>query len=311
MGDYVAECVQIARRLQGRPVKLFWSREDDLTGGYYRPMAHHRVWIETGADGLPAAWRHHIVAQQLLPFGANSPNYEGVKNSPYLAAASTVDCKIFTPKSPVTATFWRSVGHSHSAMVMEHVVDQLARRGGRDPADYRRALYRRAGATRHLAVLDALCREAGWGTPIDAGWARGLAVQDYAGTVVGQVAEVRLEAGRPIVRRVVAAVDCGIAISPDQIAAQMEGGIGFGLSAALYGAITLKDGIVEQRNFDGYRVARIDDMPRVETHILRSTAPPTGMGEPGVPPIAPAIANAILALTGQPTRRLPFVGADD
>src|SRR5204862_236726 len=186
-------------------------------------------------------------------------------------------------------------------------VDQLARRAARDPADYRRALYRRAGATRHLAVLDAVCREAGWGTSIDAGWARGLAVQDYAGTVVGQVAEVRLEAGRPVVRRVVAAVDCGIAISPDQIAAQMEGGIGFGLSAALYGAITLKDGIVEKRNFDGYRVARIDDMPRVETHILRSTAPPTGIGEPGVPPIAPAIANAILALTGRPTRRLPFV----
>lgn len=311
MGDYVAECVQIARRLQGRPVKLFWSREDDLTGGYYRPMAHHRVWIETGADGLPTAWRHHIVAQQLLPFGANSQNYEGVKDSPYLAAASTVDCKIFTPKSPVTATFWRSVGHSHSAMVMEHVVDQLARRAARDPADYRRVLYRRAGATRHLAVLDAVCREAGWWTSIDAGWARGLAVQDYAGTVVGQVAEVRLEAGRPVVRRVVAAVDCGIAISPDQISAQMEGGIGFGLSAALYGAITLKDGIVEQRNFDGYRVARMDDMPRVETHILRSTAPPTGMGEPGVPPIAPAIANAILALTGQPTRRLPFVGTDN
>jgi isoquinoline 1-oxidoreductase beta subunit len=190
---------------------------------------------------------------------------------------------------------------------MEHIIDQLARRVGRDPAAYRRMFYEKAGDKRRLVLLDELCRRSGWGKAIEPGWARGLAIHETYGTLVGQVAEVRLDLGKPVIRRAVAVVDCGIAVSPDQIAAQMEGGIGFGLSAALYGSMTLKDGVVQQTNFDTYPVLRMNEMPSVETHIIASTNRPTGMGEPGVPPIAPAVANALLALTGTPRRRLPLV----
>ncbi|PCD02188.1 isoquinoline 1-oxidoreductase [Sphingomonas spermidinifaciens] len=304
--DYLVECVRIARRTGHRPVKLMWTREDEMTGGYYRPMVHHQASIVLGADGLPSDWRHRIVAQRLIPVGDNPQNSEGVAGSPYFAAANTLDCRIASPELPVSVSFWRSVGHSHTAMAMEHIVDQLARRARRDPAEYRRALYQKAGATGRLRVLEALCTRAGWGKPLEDGWARGMALHDCFGTIVGQVAEVRLDSGRLVVRRVVAVVDCGIAVSPDQVAAQMEGGIGFGLSAALHGAITLKDGVVQEDNFDSYAPVRMDEMPLVETHILPSTRPPTGMGEPGVPPIAPAVANALFALTGTPTRSLPF-----
>jgi isoquinoline 1-oxidoreductase subunit beta len=309
--DYVVECVRIAKRTHGRPVKLVWTREDEMMSGYYRPMSHHRAWIQLGTNGFPARWRFHSVCQPLLPLGPNPQAVEGIAGSPYFSTASTVDGKVFSPTFPVPVSFWRSVGHSHTGMVMEHIVDQLARRGGFDPAAYRRALYRKAGADRHVAVLNELCRKANWSAPIEAGWARGLAVHEAFGTIVGQVAEVRLDGDRPVVRRVVAVVDCGIAVSPDQIAAQMEGGIGFGLSAALFGAVTLKDGIVRETNFDTYPILRMNEMPRVETSIIASTSHPSGMGEPGVPPIAPAVANALLALTGTPTQSLPFLrGAD-
>jgi isoquinoline 1-oxidoreductase beta subunit len=304
--DYLVECVRIAKRLDGRPVKLIWTREDEMASGLFRPMSHHRIWVELAADGMPARWRHHTVCQALIPVGPNAQAVEGIAESPYLAKAQVIDGQVFSPSFPVPVAFWRSVGHSHNAMVMEHIVDQLARLAGRDPADYRRTMYRQAGALRHLAVLDELCRRASWGVPLERGWARGIAVHECFGTIVGQVAEVGLVNGRPRVRRVVAVVDCGIAVSPDQIAAQMEGGIGFGLSAALYGAMTLKDGIVQETNFDLYPVVRMDEMPTVETHVIASTNRPTGMGEPGVPPIAPAVANALLALTGTPTRSLPM-----
>lgn len=305
--DYLVECVRVAKRTDGRPVKLIWTREDEMSSGLFRPMSHHRLWVGLDANGFPARWRHHVVAQRLLPVGSNPQAVEGIAESPYLAAAEIIDGKIFSPSYPVPVAFWRSVGHSYNGMVMEHVVDQLARRVGRDPAEYRRALYRQAGAKRHLAVIDELCSRAGWDRRLEAGWARGMAVHECFGTIVGQVAEVRVQDGRPIVRRVVAVVDCGIAVSPDQIAAQMEGGIGFGLSAALYGAVTLRDGIVQETNFDTAPVVRMNEMPAIETYIVPSSNRPTGMGEPGVPPIAPAVANAMLALTGIPTRSLPFL----
>ncbi|WP_031310214.1 xanthine dehydrogenase family protein molybdopterin-binding subunit [Sphingobium sp. C100] len=308
--DYLVECVRIAKRIQGRPIKLIWSREDEMTSGYYRPMSHHRVWVQMGADAFPARWRVHSVCQALTPIGPNFQATEGITNSPYFSTASTVDGKIFSPSFPVVVGFWRSVGASHTAFVMEHIIDQLARRDDRDPASYRRTLYERAGDTRRIGVLDELCHKADWGSPLQPGWARGLAIAEAFGTVVGQVAEVRLVDGRPIVRRVVAVVDCGIAVAPDQIAAQMEGGVGFGLSAALYGAVTLKDGIVQETNFDSHPVLRMNEMPAVETHIIKSTRRPTGMGEPGVPPIAPAVANAMLALTGSATKSLPFLSGN-
>lgn len=305
--DYVVECVRIAKRTNGRPVKMIWTREDEMMAGYFRPMSHHRLSVQMGPDGFPQRWRVRSVCQPLVPVGPNSQAVEGIEGSPYFSTASTVDGKVFSPSFAVPPSFWRSVGHSHTAFVMEHVIDQLARRAGRDPAAYRRTFYEKGGDKRRLAMLDELCRRSGWAEPIEAGWARGLAIHETYGTLVGQVAEVRLDGGRPVVRRVVAVADCGIAISPDQIAAQMEGGIGFGLSAALTGAMTLKDGVVQETNFDTYPVLRMNEMPAVETHIIASTNRPTGMGEPGVPPIAPAVANALLALTGASSRRLPLV----
>jgi isoquinoline 1-oxidoreductase beta subunit len=192
---------------------------------------------------------------------------------------------------------------------MEHTIDQLAKKAGKDPVEYRRALYTKAGANRHLAVLNLAAEKAGWTTPAPAGWTRGVAVHESFGSVVAQIAEVKLDGGVPKVGRVVTAIDCGTAISPDQIASQMEGGTCYGLSAALFGQITLKDGVVEQGNFDSYRVLRNSEAPTVETYIVPSGNAPSGVGEPGTPVIGPAVANALLTLTGQPTLSQPFVKA--
>jgi isoquinoline 1-oxidoreductase subunit beta len=310
--DYVSECVHVAKHVGGgRPVKLVWTREDDMTGGYYRPMVHHAVSVTLDADGFPAHWRHRVVTQSIMkgsPVGGGKLDetaVEGVMGSPYLKATPAVDGQVLLADSPVTVLWWRSVGATHTAFVMEHMVDQLARAAGKDPLDYRKALYAKAGDKRRLAALNLACEKAG-PTATD-GWTRGVAVHECFGTVVAQIAEVKLVDGAPKVGRVVTAVDCGIAISPDQIAAQMEGGTCFGLSAALYGRVTLKDGVVEQQNFDAYRVLRMTDAPVVETYIVPSAAKPSGIGEPGTPVIAPAVANALLAITGKPTRALPFV----
>ena len=314
--EYVVECARIAKKIGGfKPVKLVWDREDDMTGGRYRPMIHHDVAIKTGADGYPAAWRHTVVTQSVMkgvpmPQGKfDASAVEGALGSPYLAATPIVDGQLALAESPVPVLWWRSVGATHTAFVMEHVIDQLAAKAKVDPADYRRTLYKKAKADRHLGVLELALAKSGWGSPLPAGTARGLAVHESFGSVVAQVAEVTLKDGVPKVGRVVCAVDCGIAISPDQIASQMEGGIAYGLSAALFGQTTLKDGVVEQRNFDTYRVLRHDEAPTVETYIVPSGNAPSGVGEPGTPPIAPAVANALLVLTGKPTTSLPMVKA--
>lgn len=312
--DYVVEAVHIAKKVgKGRPVKLVWTREDDMQAGYYRPIVHHAVRITTDADGFPAAWRHRIVTQSIMkgsPMGTpklDETAVEGTKGSPYLKATPVVDAQLITPDVGVPVLWWRSVGATHTAFVMEHTIDQLARKAGKDPVEYRRALYVKAGANRHLAALNLAAEKAGWTTPPPTGWTRGVAVHESFGSVVAQVAEVQMVDGEPRVGRVVTAIDCGIAISPNQVAAQMEGGTCYGLSAALYGAITLKEGRVEQANFDGYRVLRNSEAPTVETHIVPSPNPPSGVGEPGTPVIAAAVANALLAMTGQPTTSLPFV----
>ena len=313
-GDYVVECARIAKKIGGfTPVKLVWTREDDMRGGQYRPMVHHNLAIKIGSDGYPAAWRHTVVTQSIMK-GSPMPQgkfeaaaVEGALGSPYLKATPVVDGQVIMAQSPVSVLWWRSVGGSHTALVMEHTIDQLAAKAGKDPVEYRRALYTKADAKRHLAVMDLATQKADWSKPLPAGTARGIAVHESFGSVVAQVAEVSLVDGVPRVSRVVCAVDCGIAISPDQIAAQMEGSVAYGLSAALFGAITLKDGMVEQHNFDTYRVLRQNEAPMVETYIVPSGANPSGIGEPGTPPIAPAVANALLALTGKPTTSLPFV----
>jgi isoquinoline 1-oxidoreductase beta subunit len=313
--DFIVEAVQIARQVPGKPVKLVWTREDDMMGGYYRPMTHHALRITTDTDGYPAAWRHRIVSKSILagtPFASKDPDFtaiEGAKGSPYLAATPVVDGQVSFPESPVPVLWWRSVGATHTAFVMEHTIDQLALKAGKDPAAYRQALYEKAGEAgkRHLGVLKLVTEKAQWGKVMPAGTVQGLAVHECFGSVVAQVAEVALVDGVPKVTKVVSAIDCGIAISPSQIEAQVQGGTCFGLSAALFGAITLKDGIVEQSNFDTYRVLRNSEAPVVEVHIVPSANAPTGVGEPGTPVIAPAVANALLKLTGKATTALPFV----
>lgn len=312
--DYVVEAVQIAKKVgDERPVKLVWTREDDMAAGYFRPMVHHTVKVTLDKDGYPASWRHRLVTQSIMkgsPMGTpelDETAVEGTKGSPYLKATPIVDAQLIQPDSVIPLLWWRSVGATHTAYVMEHTIDQLARKAGKDPVEYRRALFTKAGANRHLAVLNLAAEKAGWTTPAPAGWTRGVAVHESFGSVVAQVAEVKLENGVPKVGRVVTAIDCGVAISPDQIAAQMEGGTCYGLSGAMFGQITLKDGAVEQGNFDTYRVLRNSEAPTVETYIVPSGEKPSGVGEPGTPVIGPAVANALLAISGQPTLSQPFV----
>ena len=314
--DYVAECVTIAQKVgKGRPVKLVWTREDDMRAGFFRPLVHHAVRVRVDKDGYPASWRHRIVTQSIMkdsPMKAKGPDQtaiEGTAGSPYLKATPIVDAQLATPEGGVPVLWWRSVGATHTAFVMEHTIDQLARKAGKDPVEYRRALYAKAGehGARHLAALNLAVEKAG-PTPA-AGFTRGVAVHESFGSVVAQVAEVKLVDGEPRVGRVVTAIDCGLAVAPDQVAAQVEGGTCYGLSAALYGEVTLTDGHVDQSNFDTYRVLRMNEAPVVETHIVPSGNPPSGVGEPGTPVIAPAVANALLALSKTPTSRLPFVRA--
>jgi isoquinoline 1-oxidoreductase subunit beta len=314
VSDVAAEAASIAKALGGgRPVKLVWTREDDVQGGFYRPLNVHRLRGGLDRAGQIVAWEHRIVGQSIftgtlyeswmVQNGIDRTSVEGAVNLPY--AIPNIAVELHSPKVGVPAHAWRSVGSTHTAYSTEMFLDELARAAGRDPVEVRRALLQ--GRTRHIAALDLAARQAGWGQPLSPGRARGVAVHQSFGTVVAQVAEVALDkSGMPRVERVVCAVECGIAVNPDVVRAQMEGSIGFGLGAALWGEITLVDGRVQQSNFHDYRILRIDEMPRVEVHIVPSAAPPTGVGEPGVPPIAPAVGNALLALTGRSVRRLPF-----
>jgi len=311
--DFITETAEVAKTLPlGTPVKLIWTREDDIKGGLYRPMYVHSLKAGLDANGALTAWSHRIVGQSILngtPFGGkpgsvDMTSVEGASNLPY--AIPNIDVELHTTDVGVPVLWWRSVGSTHNAYATEVFIDMVARAAGKDPLAFRQAMLP-AEHARHKAVLDLVAQKSGWGSALPAGKARGIAVAESFGSYVAQVAEVSLDAGGGIkVERVVCAVDCGIAINPDVIRAQMEGGIGYGLSAVIKGAITLKDGKVEQTNFDGYDVLRLDEMPKVEVHIVPSTANPTGVGEPGVPPIGPAVANAIMALTGKPVTVLPF-----
>lgn len=310
--DFVTEAVHVAKA-SGLPVKVIWTREDDMRGGYYRPQFFHRVQVGVGADGMPAAWRSTIVCQSLLkgtPFevtmkdGIDSSSVEGTVDSPYVTDLAHHAVELHTPESSVTVLWLRSVGHTHTAFVMESVIDELAHAAKIDPLEYRRRLL--AKHPRHLGVLNLAAEKAGWGTPLPAGRARGLAVHESFGSYVASVVEVSVTEATIRVHRAVMAVDCGICVNPAGVEAQMEGGAVYGLSAALHGELTLREGRVQQGNFDAYPVLRLTEMPRVETFIVPSAEKPGGIGEPGVPPIAPAVANAVFTLTGKRLRRLPF-----
>jgi isoquinoline 1-oxidoreductase beta subunit len=314
--DVASEAASIAKAIGGRaPVKLVWTREDDIRGGRYRPLFVHRLRAGLDASGRIVAWEHRIAGQSFLkgtPFaglikdGVDVTSVEGGSTLPY--AIPNLGVELHSPDVGVPTLWWRSVGHTHTAFSTEAFLDELAAAAGRDPFELRRELL--TDHARHRGVLELAAAKAGWGSPMPAGHARGIALQESFGSFVAQVAEVSLgKDGLPRVERVVCAVDCGVAVNPDVVRAQMEGAIGFGLGAALWSEITLEAGRVVQSNFNDYRTLRIDEMPRVEVHIVPSAEPPSGVGEPGVPPIAPAVANAVFKLAGQPTRRLPFVRA--
>ncbi|MFZ1392120.1 MAG: molybdopterin cofactor-binding domain-containing protein, partial [Dokdonella sp.] len=267
-----------------------------------------------GADGIPSAWTHTVVGQSIAagtPFaagmikdGVDVTSVEGAADSPYLAAIAAHRVDLHTPESPIPVLWWRSVGHSHTAFVVESFVDELAHAAKVDPLAYRRKLL--PANSRNLRALELAAREFGWGKPLATGHAAGLAAHESFGSHVAQVAEVSVEDGRIRVHRVVCAIDCGPVVNPMTIEAQMQSAIAFGLSAALHSELTFKDGKVEQSNFHDYRVLRLDEMPKVEVHIVKSTEKMGGVGEPGLPPIAPAVANALFALTGKRLRNLPL-----
>jgi isoquinoline 1-oxidoreductase beta subunit len=305
MADYPMEAAAITKAANTKaPVKLVWTREEDMRGGMYRPMYFHKMKAGLDAQGNIVAWQHRIVGQQVMT-GADQMSVEGAANLPYAIPNISVD--LHTTKIPVTVQWWRSVGSTHTAYATECFLDDVARAAGKDPVDLRRTLL--AKHPRHLAVLNLAAEKAGWSKPVASGKARGIAVHESFNTVVAEVTEVSRAGNDFKVERVFCAVDCGIAVNPNIVAMQMESGIGYGLSAALSGAITLKDGRVEQGNFHDYTVLRMKQMPAIEVHIVPSTANPTGVGEPGTPPIAPAVANAVATLSGKPIRVLPFSAA--
>ncbi len=311
--DFVAEAVQVAKA-SGKTVKVVWTREDDIHGGYYRPMWLSRMRAALGKDGKPAAWAHTIVGQSILagtPFekamvkdGIDSTSVEGASDSPYLEAIAAHRVDLHSPSSPVTVLWWRSVGHSHTAFAVESFIDELAQAAKADPLAYRRDMLPKN--SRERLALDLAAEKFGWGKPLAKGRAAGMAVHASFGSYVAQIAEVSVDGNAIKVHRVVCAIDCGPVVNPMTVEAQMQSGIVYGLSAALHSELTLKDGRIEQSNFNNYPVLRLNEMPKVEVYIVPSTDKMGGCGEPGTPPIAPAVANAVFAATGKRLRSLPL-----
>ncbi len=311
------EAAAIAKRFRGTPVKLVWTREDDVQGGYYRPMHVHRVEVGVGPDGMPLAWRHVIVGQSITagtPFeaiivkdGVDSTAVEGTVDTQYDIPHFHVSAH--HPSVNVPVLWWRSVGHAHSAFVMETLVDELAARAKADPIAYRRKLLK-PDAMKLRRALDLMDeRSAPWRTTLPAGHAAGIACHEGFGTAVACAVDVSIENERPRIHRVTIAVDLGLAVNPLGVESQFQAGVAFGLTQLMAkGAITLKDGRVEQRNFDGYTPPYIADAPvSVDVHIVPSGEAPSGSGEPPVPVISPAVVNSLARLTGKRHRRLPLV----
>jgi isoquinoline 1-oxidoreductase beta subunit len=308
--DYIAEVTSIAKATGGRyPVRLIWTREDDIQGGKYRPFNLHRIAAGIGRDGN-VVFRQRVVGQSIMAGSQwDAPvDPSGVEGN----AAEQYDLRDVSvtwtrTQVGIPALWWRSVGHSHMAFSKEVIIDELAEAAGKDPVAFRLGLLQKN--SRHAAVLKLAAEKAGWDRPFsrEKGRGRGVALHEFSGTVVAQIAEITVSGTNIAVDRVVCAVDCGIAVTPDVVEAQMQGEIGYGISAALWGEITLTGGRVDQSNFNSYRVLRINEMPKVvEVHILPSMSEPTGVGEAGTPPIAPAVANAVRAATGIRLRRMQF-----
>ncbi len=294
---------------------MIWTREDDTQHDFYRPATYNRLSAALDGAGNPTAWTHRIVGPSIMSRvfpnrvknGIDPTSVEGAANIPYAIPNIHVDYVMMDIGVPVG--FWRSVGSSQNAFITECFVDELAAAAKIDPYEFRRRLL--GGAPRHRAVLELAAEKAGWGKPLAQGRARGIAVAESFGSFVAEVAEVSVSKdGEVMVHRVVCAVDCGTVVNPNTVEAQMESGIVYGLTATLKGEITIKDGRVEQSDFPDYPLLRIDEMPTVEVHILKSAEPPGGVGEPGTPPIAPAVANAVFDATGKRIRKLPIRAED-
>src|SRR6058998_887088 len=307
--DFVAEAVRISKAVNA-PVKVVWSREDDTKHGFYRPATYNRLAAGLDAQNKPVGWTHHIVAPPILikfgPLqnGIDATLIDGASDVPYAFPNVSVD-QVAADLSGIPLGFWRSVGASQNAFVVECFMDEVAGAAGRDPYELRRELLQ--AKPRHLRTLELAATKAGWGTPLPAGRGRGIAIAEWEPTTCAAVAEVSVAPdGTVRVHRVVCAVDCGPVVNPDTLEAQMQGGVVFGLSAALYGEITIENGRVKQGNFDDYPVLRMPEMPVVEVHIVPSTDALGGIGEPSVPPTAPAVCNALFAATGKRIRKLPI-----
>lgn len=315
--DFVGQAVRVALETGGRPVQLLWSREEDMAHDFYRPAGAAFCEALLGEDGKPLAlrigsagdaisprWMERVLPALAGPFDLpDKTAAEGLFDQPYAIAHQRI--AHLATHSGVPVGFWRSVGHSHNAFFIESFVDELAHAAGADPLAYRLSLL--DGLPRHAAVLRLVAEKAGWGQALPVGQARGLALHESFGSIVAQVVELTQDAGgRPKVLRVVCALDCGTVVNPAIVERQMEGAIIFGLTAALFGRIDIRDGVVQQRNFPDYPLLTLAQTPRIETHLIASRHPPTGVGEPGTPPLAPALANAWFALTGERRRRLPL-----
>jgi isoquinoline 1-oxidoreductase beta subunit len=321
--DFIGQAVTIAQFTGGRPVQLAWSREEDMTHDFYRPAAAAALRATLGPDGLPLSLRIASASDAITPrwLERGLPALAAPVETPDKTSAEGLFDQAYgiehqrishvATRSGVPVGYWRSVGHSHNAFFIESFIDELAHAAGRDPVAFRLALL--AHSPRHAAVLRLAAGKAGWGSPLPADGApeaspraRGVALHESFGSVVAQVVEASVTGGRPRVHRVVCAIDCGTVVNPGIVRQQMEGGIVFGLSAALHGRIDIVQGVVQQKNFPDYPLATLAGSPLIETHIVPSTLPPAGVGEPGTPPLAPALANALFALTGKRLRELPL-----
>jgi len=314
--DWVAEAAQILKATgESAPIHLVWTREDDMRAGYYRPMVHHRVLVGLGPDNLPRSWVQRIVGKPILAGSAfEAINFSGIEHQSIEGAAEPIYAlddfrlEIHNTREQVPVLWWRSVGHTHTAQVTETMMDELAAAAGADPVVFR--LHFLSQSPRDATVLRLAADRSGWGNEMPAAngvrRGRGIAVHRSFGSYVAMVAEVAVKEENVTVERIVAAVDCGIVINPDNVRAQVEGAVGFALSTVLRNAITLDEGKVVEGNFDTFEPTRFTEMPRVEVHLVESVEPPTGMGEPGVPPLAPAICNAIHHATGLRVRSLPI-----
>jgi len=313
VADWIAELSEATKAIQGRaPVHLVWTREDDIKGGFYRPMVLHRVKAGVDASGNLAGWQHKVVSKSIMtgtPFeqmgvknGLDHSTVEGIVDTPYGIPDLAVEAH--NAQSPVPVLWFRSVGHTHTGYVMETMMDELAHAAGRDPVAFRLELLKQQ--PRDAAVIKLAAEKSGWGEKLGKGRGRGFAYHRSFESHVAMVADVSVGPSSFKVERIVAAVDCGVAINPDVVTAQTQGAIGFALATVFRNQITLNKGAVEQSNFDDYEPTRLREMPKVEVHIVPSTEHPSGMGEPGVPPLAPAIGNAIFAATGKRMHTLPF-----